>query len=163
MRSESSSRSSLQSNWEEDDDDQLEWAMLSILQSNWGGDDGGKKEEPGAHSASRTGTRGVGWSFGMRLGWREWAKLSIIWSLNWIWAFNKDAWLHLIKHMRDNSLLLHLPRRFVIGFFTLHHRTWLMFFLCIQQHLNPIQKSHKLLILFYFCFGDRQLFTELFN
>ncbi len=42
--------------------------MLSILQSNWGGDDGGKKEEPGAHSASRTGTRGVGWSFGMRLG-----------------------------------------------------------------------------------------------
>jgi hypothetical protein len=43
--------------------------MLSILQSNWGGDDGGKKEEPGAHSlASCTGTRGVGWSFGMRLG-----------------------------------------------------------------------------------------------
>jgi hypothetical protein len=43
--------------------------MLSILQSNWGGDDGGKKEEPGAHSlASRTGTRGVGGSFGMRLG-----------------------------------------------------------------------------------------------
>jgi hypothetical protein len=42
--------------------------MLSILQSNWGGDDGGKKEL-GAHSlASHTGTRGVGSSFGMRLG-----------------------------------------------------------------------------------------------
>jgi hypothetical protein len=47
----------------------LERAILSILQSNWGGDDGGKKEEPGAYSlASRPGTRGVGGSFGMRLG-----------------------------------------------------------------------------------------------